>query len=143
MSNPNSFADSFNVVNPTDAEAKLRDRYQEVFKEEGAEIPGGQTNDRGYTSPSKFRYNDEGTRFRPLNADQQQWLNEGHMSAHGRELVMARLQQQLEGGCDKKGGKRTVTKDIDGDAKRQRDGKKGNDGDMKRQRKDVRKSPLK
>ena len=89
-----SFEEAFaNVAAPTaEEEARVRDRYPEVFGEEekAPEPEDLEQND--------FRYDDEGTQHRQLGGRERATLNEGHLSAQGRQAAMARLEMLLATG---------------------------------------------
>ena len=91
-----SFDEAFGHVAPaTDAaEAGVRERHPDVFAAEEAPPPAEEL------EPHEFRYDHDGTQHRQLGARERATLNEGHLSAHGRQAVMARLEQQLEGAND-------------------------------------------
>jgi hypothetical protein len=87
-----SFEDSVgHVPLPTAAdEARVRERHPEAFAGEHQEVPVPEE-----LEAHDFRYND-GVQFRQLGRREQATLNEGHLSAHGRETVMARVEAELD-----------------------------------------------
>ena len=85
-----SFDEAFGHVAPA-TEAGVRERHPDVFAAEEAPPPAEEL------EPHEFRYDHDGTQHRQLGARERATLNEGHLSAHGRQAVMARLEQQLEG----------------------------------------------
>ena len=87
-----SFEDVFDVPLPdAEAEASIRARHPEAFAEEG-EPPAAEL-----LEPNEFRYDGDGTHHRQLQAGEREALNEGHLSAHGREAAMARMEAVLDG----------------------------------------------
>ena len=89
--NMSSFEEAFGGT-PTETaelEASLRERHPEVF--EGEPEPPVEE-----LAPDDFRYDDDGTQHRRLTERERATLNEGHLSAHGREAAMARVAAELD-----------------------------------------------